>query len=281
MARKDPAFLFYPGDASEDTQFLNRLERGAYFDVLKAQKRFRRFSYDQLKKVLGTDFETVWPALKICLSHEEDMFFIKWVEESIAKRSEYSESRRNNRKGDKSSEKGNISNSHEEDMNNICETSVSHMGNGNGNINVNKEEERGVGEEEGNAPIATITPGAGVLIVPELKAIWTKHRKTYQFDQKKDAQPLRQIGEAIARAEAVSAYEMPGIDRIKQIFEAVVVWSLGHNLYKNFQLSQFEKYFQTICDTFKNAKGEKTSLIGNNLETSQDAAELIKKMYAK
>jgi hypothetical protein len=47
---KDPAFLFYPGDASEDTQFMNRLERGCYFDLLKAQKKFGKFTRDQVKK---------------------------------------------------------------------------------------------------------------------------------------------------------------------------------------------------------------------------------------
>src|SRR5688572_22185346 len=87
---KDPAFLFYPGDASEDTQFMNRLERGAYFDILKAQKKFKRFSIEQLKKVLGSDFQSVWPAIELVLAKDENGFFIEWLETSIENRREHS-----------------------------------------------------------------------------------------------------------------------------------------------------------------------------------------------
>lgn len=94
---KDPAFLFYPGDASEDTQFMNRLERGCYFDLLKAQKKFRRFTLDQIKKVLGRDFDSCWPSIELVLKEEDDQYFIEWVEEKIIERQKFSESRRKNR----------------------------------------------------------------------------------------------------------------------------------------------------------------------------------------
>jgi hypothetical protein len=121
---KDPAFLFYPGDASEDTQFMNRLERGAYFDLLKAQKKFRRFTLEQIKKVLGQDFDACWPAIELVLAKDSDGYYIEWVDEKIKAREAFSESRRRNRKK-KSSEQhmNNISSSLEEDMVN---------GNGNG-----------------------------------------------------------------------------------------------------------------------------------------------------
>jgi hypothetical protein len=298
MSRNDPAFLFYPGDASEDTQHMNRLERGAYFDILKAQKRFSKFSFEQIKKILGNDFDTVWPTLKMCLTYEEDMFFISWVHNSIEKRREYSASRANNRKSVKTGEKAPISSSHVEHMSNISSSYVEHMGNGNGNINtiVTNEEEGVQGEEETISSGPKIDTGAKVLIVPELKGIWTKHRRTYQFEMLKDAQPLRLIGEAIAKGENVSAYELPGIQRIKETFEAVVVWSLTHNLYKNFQLSQFEKYFQTICENFRNSNGDAQgtpvgnnpgpkngggSVVLNNIEAGQKAAEIIKRKYSQ
>lgn len=120
---KDPAFLFYPGDASEDTQFMNRLERGCYFDLLKAQKKFIRFSLEQIKKVLGKDFETCWGSIEMVLSTEEDMnnisstgllYFIGWVEDSIEKRKKFSESRSNNRRSVK--DVNNISKSCDNDM---------------------------------------------------------------------------------------------------------------------------------------------------------------------
>jgi hypothetical protein len=109
---KDPAFLFYPGDASEDTQFMNRLERGAYFDLLKAQKKFRRFTLEQIKKVLGQDFDACWPAIELVLAKDSDGYYIEWVDEKIKAREAFSESRRRNRKK-KSSEQhmNNISSS--------------------------------------------------------------------------------------------------------------------------------------------------------------------------
>lgn len=88
---KDPAFLFYPGSASEDTQFMNRLERGAYFDLLKAQKKFRKFSLILVKKVLGGDFEVCWPAIESVLEKEGDLYFIGWVEDAITARAAHSE----------------------------------------------------------------------------------------------------------------------------------------------------------------------------------------------
>lgn len=93
-SEKDPAFLFYPADASEDTQFMNRLERGAYFDLLKAQKKFKRFSLDLIRKVLGKDFETCWPALEVILFKDGDCYFIRWADDAIRRRAEYSEKQR-------------------------------------------------------------------------------------------------------------------------------------------------------------------------------------------
>jgi len=86
---KDPAFLFYPGDASDDTQFMNRLERGAYFDLVKVQRRFHGFTVVQLRKILGKDFDEVWPSIELILEQENDTYFIGWVRQSIEKRENF------------------------------------------------------------------------------------------------------------------------------------------------------------------------------------------------
>ncbi len=145
---KDPAFLFYPGDASEDTQFLNRLERGCYFDLLKAQKKFGKFSLEQIKKVLGSDFESCWESIKICLTCVEDMYFIGWANDSIEKRKTFSESRRNNRIGKKQTnipthaeDMNNISTSHVKDVIDLSESQDKDMENENEIILLNKKEE--------------------------------------------------------------------------------------------------------------------------------------------
>jgi len=86
---KDPAFLFYPADASEDTQFMNRLERGAYFDLVKSQRIFHGYSTEQLRKVLGKDFDSVFPALEMILKQDEAGYYVGWVRESLSKRAEF------------------------------------------------------------------------------------------------------------------------------------------------------------------------------------------------
>lgn len=139
--------MFYPGDASEDTQFMNRLERGCYFDLLKAQKKFGRFTLDQIKKVLGNDFEICWPALKICLSYEEHMYFISWVDDSIRKRKEYSESRSINRKNTKEQKSNELQKTYVEDMKNISTTHDNHM------VNENENTSNVLNAETGKLPI--------------------------------------------------------------------------------------------------------------------------------
>jgi hypothetical protein len=88
---KDPAFLFYPADASQDTQFMNRLERGAYFDLVNGQRMYGGFTVVQLRKILGNDFESVWPSLELVLEFDGERYFVGWLKLSILKRDSYSE----------------------------------------------------------------------------------------------------------------------------------------------------------------------------------------------
>lgn len=87
---KDPAFLFYPADASNDTQFMNRLERGAYFDLVKGQRLYGGYTVVQLRKILGNDFESVWPSLELVLEFDGERYFVSWLKSSISKREDYS-----------------------------------------------------------------------------------------------------------------------------------------------------------------------------------------------
>lgn len=133
---KDPAFLFYYKDAASDVSHMNRLERGCYFDFVQAQKNFGPLSLESIQKVLGKDFNECWPALKMCLTCVNHMYFIEWLQESIEKRKKFSESRSKNRKGQK---KDNLPQNEK--------TYVHHMAIANEIViaNVNEKEE-GVGE---------------------------------------------------------------------------------------------------------------------------------------
>lgn len=92
---KDPAFLFYDGDAARDVSHMNRLERGCYFDLIQAQRKFGGFTVEQIRKILGSDFENCWGAIEIILMRDEaGKFYIEWVRESMINRKEYAEKQR-------------------------------------------------------------------------------------------------------------------------------------------------------------------------------------------
>jgi hypothetical protein len=93
---KDPAFLFYDGDAARDVSHMNRLERGCYFDLIQAQRKFGGYTLEQAKKILGKDFDSCWEALTLILQREDTKYFIEWVKNSIEKREKYCNHQRDN-----------------------------------------------------------------------------------------------------------------------------------------------------------------------------------------
>lgn len=90
MAKSDFCFTYYDGDSASDTMHMNRLERGAYHDLILFQRKLKgSMTLDQIRKVLGRDFETCWPAMELILKkNEAGNYFIEWlsVSESKAKK---------------------------------------------------------------------------------------------------------------------------------------------------------------------------------------------------
>lgn len=93
---RDPAFLFYDGDAARDVSHMNRLERGAYFDIIQAQRKFHGITMEQIRMVLGKDMESCWNAIKLIMKEENGTYFIEWVRESTEKRAQHCEHQRLN-----------------------------------------------------------------------------------------------------------------------------------------------------------------------------------------
>lgn len=91
---KDPAFLFYDGDAARDVSHMNRLERGCYFDFIQAQRKFHGITIEQARKILGKDFDSCWQALELILTLKDGLYYIEWVRESIEKRRIHAEMQR-------------------------------------------------------------------------------------------------------------------------------------------------------------------------------------------
>lgn len=94
---KDPAFLFYPGDYLRDTQCLSEKAQVAYDRIMCEHMRNICISQTQLNfftKRLSDDEKN---ELMFLLTENKGGFQIEWVAESIIKRREYSENRRENR----------------------------------------------------------------------------------------------------------------------------------------------------------------------------------------
>ncbi len=91
---KEPAFLFYEGDAARDVSHMNRLERGAYFDIIQLQRKCHGITTAQARKMLGKDFDACWPSLELVLEHTDGKFYIGWLREATAKRKEFVEKQR-------------------------------------------------------------------------------------------------------------------------------------------------------------------------------------------
>lgn len=140
----DPGFIFYPGDYLRDTQCLSEKSQVAYDRIMCEHMRNICISKQQLNFFTKRLTDDEKSELMFTLTEIDGGFQIKWVAESIAKRRNYSESRRNNRKKpNKKSETVPVSYdnhvlSHDEHMDNEIEDE---------NEDINKEGKEVTGEK--------------------------------------------------------------------------------------------------------------------------------------
>lgn len=99
MAKADFCFTYYDGDAARDMAHMNRLERGAYSDIIISQRKFGHLTLDQIKKILGKDFAECWPAIELVMKQAEGKFFIEWLQTSESKAKKHSKYQSDKRKG--------------------------------------------------------------------------------------------------------------------------------------------------------------------------------------
>lgn len=98
---KDPAFLFYPGDYLRDTQCLSEPAQVAYDRIMCEHMRNICISQEQLNFFTKRLSDEQKKEVLMVLDKVKGGFQISWIAESIEKRRNYSESRRNNRQGKK------------------------------------------------------------------------------------------------------------------------------------------------------------------------------------
>ena len=123
MSSKDPAFLFYSSDFLTGTMFLTDEQVGKFIRLLCLQHQKGHLRKKDMLKICKTHDEDVFEMFKI---DDEGMYFNERLEFEANKRKAYSESRRNNRK-----------NPNKSSVKNISKTYVKHMENENENENRN------------------------------------------------------------------------------------------------------------------------------------------------
>ena len=118
---KDPAFLFYSSDFLTGTMFMDNEQVGKFIRLICAQHQKGRLTEKDMLKICGTHDEDIFSKFA---QDSDGLYYNERLEQEVNKRKAYSESRRNNRKK-------------KEDMNNISKTYVKHMENENENENIN------------------------------------------------------------------------------------------------------------------------------------------------
>jgi len=98
---KDPAFLFYPSDWMGGTMTMSRAQKGAYIDLLMCQFNQGHMTIEDIKIILGKDFDTMWEQkLKFKFRcNKNGLYYNERLEEEKEKRQKYILSRRNNISG--------------------------------------------------------------------------------------------------------------------------------------------------------------------------------------
>jgi len=93
---KDPAFLFYPNDYIGGTMGMTFEEKGAYMELLMLQFNRGHMTPHMIKICVGNLFENIKDKFT---RDENGNYYNARLETEITKRKNYSDSRRNNRKG--------------------------------------------------------------------------------------------------------------------------------------------------------------------------------------
>lgn len=101
---KDPAINWYFDNWAGGTKGMTRHQKGCYMDLLEAQFYLGPLSLEQVKNILGSDFNQ-WNFLsrKFETNQNGELFFNERLEAEKEKRRRYSESRKNGKAGRKKS----------------------------------------------------------------------------------------------------------------------------------------------------------------------------------
>lgn len=245
MAKEDFCFNYYDGDAARDKAHMNRLQRGAYDDIISAQRKRGHLSLDDIKRVLSGDFELCWPALEWVLKVDDAAkYYIEWVDTSVGKMRAHSQKQKDkvNARWGKSKPEAYQNDTAVLPQNNHGIDPVIPLENGNGNGIGNGFKEGGMGE--------TIPIG----IVPDMLHEFMLTNPDYPSDQLTDFPSLRLIAGKILKWEKLKGdiANPENTDPIKRRWGELVPFIRADQHFGGYSLLQINKYFQSIVQRFNN-----------------------------
>lgn len=253
MAKEDFCFTYYDGDAARDKAHMNRLERGAYDDIISAQRKRGHLSIDDLKKVLSQDFITCWPSLEwVLLKDQDSKYFIEWVDKSIEKMRRHSKKQSEN--GKKGGRPGNPNESHGLDMGLKTETQTisqeKPLGNGYGNEEESILKEEGTGEEN--------------FLVPQMLQSFKDKNPKYPIDADSDLPALLSIAQKIKKLDNLSGWVSENFDHILKRWGEIVAHVRSDSHFLKYSLSQISKHFQSIIQSLNSDGAYQQTNTGDN-----------------
>lgn len=249
MAKSDFCFTFYDGDAARDVSHMNRIERGGYFDIIISQRKFGHLTKDQLKKILGKDFDEIFPAIELVLNvSEEGLFFVEWLEKSELKAKSHSRHQSvNGKKGGRPTK---------EAEENPTETQIKPITNP--NENQKKPLEDGDGNEDEYVLGNVFEPGE-FTILGILKNQWQKAYPV-AFVDGTDIKPLREISEKIYAWDKLTG-EITNSINVKIIstrWQEIISHCKDDPHLSKYSISQINKYFSSVTQSIQSKQNGKS-----------------------
>jgi hypothetical protein len=263
MAKEDFCFTYYDGDAARDKAHMTRLQRGAYDDIISAQRKRGHLSLEDIKRVLSKDFEECWTAIEwVLLKDEEDKFFIEWVEKSISEMKKNSKRNKEQldkywaevkagiRPAPKNGKKKYGSNTE------VIPTYLSGIKNEIPLIDGNEDgNEDGIKEEGGEWETETPVVLMNENLVPSMLSIFKEINHRYPEDKSTDYPALRELSEKISKWDNLpGAYtDLQNADAIKHRWGELCRHIASDSFLSKYSISQINKYFSSITQSLTNA----------------------------
>ena len=266
MAKSDFCFTYYDGDAARDMQHMDRLTRGGYTDLLLSQRKFGAMTLDFIKRILGRDFEVVWPQIEIiCKQTDDGKFFIEWLEKSEIKAKFHSlHQSENGKKGGRPSKESQL-----KPNLNQSKTQKKPLGDGDGDGDGDENKDENFGKSE------------NLLIVPEMLRIFKNHNPNYLSSESKDYRPLFSIASYLCEVGKLSGSPDLHRDQVLEAWEPICKVIKADKFYSQKSLVTISNHIQEILQISLHGKSTDNKPNYGSKERAKEYDRLFAERYGK